>query len=103
TPWPMFRRDPTHTAQTSTTPTLPDVPVGVSASKAEPGGGVGISWTSAPRASGYELWRSTTNDPSTAVRLSSQSVPNFYDRTPAIDVNYYYWVIATNLAGRSGF
>lgn len=81
---------------------MPSSPTGVTATDGTLVEGTRISWNPTIGATGYEVWRSTTNNSASAVRLAS-SVPLalYYDLTATSGVTYYYWVKSVNSAGSS--
>ena len=85
--------------------TLVGVPGEISASDGF-GGGVQVTWSAVSGAEAYEVWRSQSADPSTALHLSSGADPattNYSDTTGAFDVRYYYWVRARYQGQTSAF
>jgi hypothetical protein len=64
---------------------------------------VRVTWDPVANASSYEVWRNTTNDPSTAV-LKSTPISAFYNDTDAVaGTLYYYWIKAKSATGTSVF
>jgi len=64
-----------------------------------------INWDNIEIVNKYQVWRSLTNDSSTASITSPELTTNFYEDTSAtVDVDYYYWVKAfiTNDWGNFG-
>ena len=56
-----------------------------------------LSWVAAPNANSYQVWRSTTNDRSTATEIASGIKDTTYDDATAIaGMKYYYWVYSAN-------
>ncbi len=67
------------------------------------GTGVVVSWKPAIGATGYEVWRGSSNDPDTATQIASDvPISLFYDLSTHPGTNYY-WVKAVNSAGTSLF
>ena len=67
-------------------------------------GVVALEWNRARRASSYEIWRGTSWDPATAVRIASgEVVEEFVDEDVEPDVVYWYRVRAVNAAGEGAF
>ena len=66
---------------------------------------VALSWQDSAGATGYEVWRSETNDYTTATLLASPAAGVLiYDDTTAIpETVYYYWLKARNASGVSVF
>ncbi|MBI3986357.1 MAG: PQQ-binding-like beta-propeller repeat protein, partial [Lentisphaerae bacterium] len=81
----------------------PGAPTGVSASDGLYAGRVMVSWTALSGATGYEIWRSTSNDSGSASRIGTTAGTSYEDTTASAGVPYFYWVKATNAAGASGF
>jgi hypothetical protein len=64
---------------------------------------VTVTWRAASGATGYQIWRSTTNDSSSAVQIGTSTTLSFVDTTSLPGTTYFYWVKATNSCGTSGF
>ena len=66
---------------------------------------VRITWTAPAGATGYEVYRSTTNNSATAVKITATDVTGslFDDLTAVSGTTYYYWIKAKNTGGASGF
>ncbi len=64
---------------------------------------VGLTWDTMRGATTYQIFRSTTNDPNSAVSLGSTPAPNFFDTTAVVNQTYFYWVRAENGTVVSGF
>jgi uncharacterized repeat protein (TIGR02543 family) len=62
---------------------------------------VNLSWMAATGATGYKLYRGSTDDPSSATLLSSPEDTSYTDSTAAPGVLYTYWVKASDAAGDS--
>ncbi len=61
-----------------------------------------VEWTSVYGATGYEVWYSTTNDPSTATQVTDSFTGTSCIITELINGTIYYiWVRATNSGGTS--
>ncbi|MBI2440091.1 MAG: fibronectin type III domain-containing protein [Lentisphaerae bacterium] len=79
-------------------------PVGVTASDGAFTDKVQVTWGTVSNASGYEVWRSGTNDTNSAALLAGTIATTNYDDTNTVsDATYYYWVKATNAAGAGAF
>jgi len=63
---------------------------------------VALTWEAASHATRYQVWRSTTNDGTTARLLGETPYPSFLDARVNDGETYYYWVRAGNAAGMSG-
>jgi len=81
---------------------LPDAPTGVSASDAAYTERVRVSWNTVSDASGYEIYRNTSNNPSTATRIGTNDdgMNNLFNDFSVGDGKpYYYWVKASKDVG----
>jgi fibronectin type 3 domain-containing protein len=80
--------------------TAPPAPTGLSASDGAYSDRVRLSWNVSPPATlGYEVWRSTTNNPVTAARIATPLDASYDDPATWETVTNYYWVAARNGAG----
>jgi len=80
----------------------PSAPTGVSASDGNYTDHIRVSWNLASGATGYEVWRNTSNNSGTAIKSGDYTSP--YDDTSAVaGTTYWYWVKAQNSCGTSGF
>ena len=86
-------------------PTAPAAPTGLAASKDTYADKVQVTWTASAGATGYDVYRNTTNSSGTATKLNASDITTTtYDDTAAVpDVTYYYWIVARNSAGSSVF
>ena len=64
---------------------------------------VQISWTSVSGATGYKVFRSTTNSTGTTAQIGTATVSPYDDTTAVAGTTYYYWIKATNASGDSSF
>ncbi len=104
TPWPKARNNNENSSRDPSLPAVPAAPTEVSADKGISTNIVGITWSSAHRATGYEVHRSTSNDTSTAALLGSVSSGTSYsDTTAEREPLYYYWIRAKNADGTGDF
>jgi len=79
-------------------------PTGVAASDGTYANHVRISWNAVTRATTYEVWRNTSNDPNSAMRIASSVSGTMYgDTAAAPEQIYYYWVKARNFYSTSEF
>jgi hypothetical protein len=61
---------------------------------------VALNWAAVNNASGYQVFRSTTNDESTATKIASGLTSTFFnDNTVTPGTTYFYWVRARNSVG----
>ncbi|MDQ0288539.1 fibronectin type 3 domain-containing protein [Oligosphaera ethanolica] len=86
-----------------TTPTVPAAPTGLAASDGTATDAVSISWTAATGATGYKLYRGTSDNATAATLLSSPSGTTYTDSGASPGVLYTYWVAASNAAGDSAY
>ncbi|HTH49517.1 MAG TPA: immunoglobulin domain-containing protein [Candidatus Limnocylindria bacterium] len=78
-------------------------PSGVSASDGTYTDRIHLTWNTVPNAARYEVWRNTSSDSSTAIRIDSHVVTTGYDDTSvAGGVVYYYSIKTVNDAGIDG-
>ena len=82
--------------------TSPSAPTGVSATDGTYTDHIRVTWNSAFGATGYEVWRSTSNSSGSASKLGDYTSP-FDDSNVTAGTPYYYWVKAKNSCGPSGF
>ncbi len=71
-------------------------PTGVVASDGSYSAKVGLTWDTIRGATSYQIFRNTSNDPSTAISVGSTPAPNFFDATAVVNQLYFYWVRAEN-------
>ncbi|NLX22688.1 MAG: hypothetical protein GXY55_13630 [Phycisphaerae bacterium] len=91
------------TIQDLTQPAIPDAPTGVTASDGTYLDRVAVAWNASTGATGYQVWRATTNNSGSASQLAAPTVTSYDDTTAVSGTTYYYWVKATNSSGSSGF
>ncbi len=77
-------------------------PTGVIASDGAYNTNVGINWDTVRNATGYQIFRNTTNDSAAAVSLGTTVAGAFFDNTAVAGQNYFYWVRAVNGNTQSG-
>lgn len=88
----------------STEPVAPTAPTGVSASDGTSTAKIRITWNASSGATSYEIYRATFDSSSKASLLASAVKSAYYDDTTAeVGVTYYYWVVACNSIGKSGY
>lgn len=64
----------------------------------------GMTWNTVANASAYEVYRGTTNNSASAVKLELDATgSSFDDSTIVVGTPYYYWAKAKNAAGSSAF
>lgn len=66
---------------------------------------VSVSWDPSFEAMGYQVWRNTTNDSTTATLISGPNIQTttYEDTSVVAGRTYYYWVKATSEIGTSKF
>jgi len=64
-------------------------------------GNVQVSWTAGAAATGYEVFRASTNTFANAVIMGTPSASPFTDGTAVPGTTYFYWVRSTNACGAS--
>lgn len=71
----------------------PEIPQNVAATDGTRDADVRVTWNSISGVGYYEIWRNTSNDPSTAISLVSGTSGTAYNDTTAVPGRlYYYWV-----------
>jgi hypothetical protein len=81
----------------------PNVPAAVSASDGTSTVNVTVTWAASPYATGYSVYRYTSDSTNSASLLGSVPGTTYTDATTAAGTLYYYWVKATNGSGSSAF
>lgn len=82
----------------------PAAPRGVMASDGTYAYKVAVSWSAISNADGYQVWRHThTNSSSAGLVASNLTGAGYDDTSVVVGTTYYYWVIAGNMSGTSGF
>ena len=80
----------------------PDAPTRVSATDSSTANVV-VTWDAMPRATSYDVYRSTDASPNFATRVATVTNPTYTDGAATLGRVYYYWVKAKNTTGSSGF
>ncbi len=93
------------TMHLSLSTSAPAAPTGLAAGDGVDPDKIHLAWTASAGAAGYEVWRNTTNDSSTAVKISAADVTatNYDDTTSVYGTTYWYWVKSKNANGTSAF
>jgi len=73
----------------------------LTASNASTNMGVILSWMTHLDATGYDIYRSTTNNFADASQVDFSASGTFLDDTSIGGIDYFYWVVATNSFGAS--
>lgn len=81
----------------------PSAPIGLSASYGSFTNKITVTWGAVASATGYGVWRGTTNNSVTASLVGTSSGTAFDDSSVSRGALYYYWVKATNYSGASSF
>ena len=82
----------------------PSAPTGVSATDGTYPNKVQVSWSASSGATGYQVWRHTSNNSNSANRIDSGvGGVSYDDNTVIVGTSYYYWIKATNAGGTSVF
>ncbi len=82
---------------------LPAAPTSFTAQDGTACDRVPLLWNIAPGATGYEVWRSTTNNTATAAYVLQTSGTTANDTTAVSGQTYYYWVRSRNDCGLGPF
>lgn len=83
------------------TTTLANTPTSVSATDGTTVSAVHLTWLAATGAASYSIWRSSTNDSSTATQIGTTANLSYDDATIASDTVAYYWVKSINSASQA--
>ncbi len=89
-------------AETSTA-TAPAAPQNVNASDGTYSDRVRVTWNASTNATSYKIYRNTSNSASGRTQIGTSAGTSYDDLTAAADTLYYYWVVAMNSVGSSGF
>ncbi|MBL8878304.1 MAG: hypothetical protein JNG88_04210, partial [Phycisphaerales bacterium] len=81
----------------------PTAPTGVAATDGTACPQTTVTWTASAGATSYDVFRNTVNNSGTAVVIGTTASSPFADATGTAGVTYFYWVIAENACGSSGF
>ena len=76
-------------------------PTGLYATDGTSAAGVTVSWSGVAGASGYAVYRGTSNDSSAAQVVASTANTTIDDTTANPGTLYFYWVVATNAVSTS--
>lgn len=83
--------------------TVPAAPIGVSATDGTVCSAVQVSWNAVSGATGYQIWRNTTNNSGSATQIGTDDASPFSDTTALANTTYFYWVKAVGTCGASPF
>jgi len=81
----------------------PATPTGVAATDGTSTDWVRVTWSAASGATSYRVYRDTDSNSSGASQIGTPSGTSFDDTTATQGTTYWYWVVATNSNGDSGF
>jgi fibronectin type 3 domain-containing protein len=81
----------------------PAAPTYVSASDGTSTQSIRINWNTVSGATGYEIWRGTSDNPPLAVKIADDTAPPYSDYSAVGGTLYYYWIKARNVCGVSDF
>jgi len=81
----------------------PSAPANVSATDGAYPDKVVVTWTAAPGAAGYRVFRSIANNSATASVIGAVTACSYADTSATADRVFYYWVRAFNSYGESGY
>ena len=90
---------------TITPPAPPTAPTGLTASQNTYDNHVALSWTASTGATGYNVYRNTSNTTTGATKLNASvlTTTTYSDTTVTATTTYYYWVTAANGVGASAY
>lgn len=71
-------------------------PTGIIASDGSYNDKVGLNWNAVRGATSYRVFRSTSNDSSTAISVGTTAQPFFFDPTAVVGQPSFYWIKAEN-------
>lgn len=80
---------------------IPDAPSGIAASDGIPCDRIEVSWNPVPDATGYDVFRSSTEVFAAATIIASTDKAFYDDASGELGKTYYYWVRAVNGCGAS--
>jgi beta-glucanase (GH16 family) len=82
----------------------PAAPTGLSAINGSTATDIVLTWNASSGATSYQIWRGTTANTSSATDIDSDVTSTTYDDTNVtVGTTYFYWVVASNSSGNSGF
>ncbi len=85
-------------------PNLAPVPVNVAATDGTYSNKVVVTWDDVEEASGYEIYRNTSNNTATAgLFIGISASPPYEDTSATGDVNYHYWIKSVTPDGAGDF
>jgi len=78
-------------------------PTGIAAGDGSSCTSITVSWTAAPGATSYSIWRSTVNDSATSAQIGTDTASPFSDTTALAGTGYFYWLKSINTCGAGAF
>jgi len=84
-------------------PAAPSAPAIVQASDGAYADKVAVTWNASAGATGYEVWRNTSNSSAGATLIGDPVGTSYDDLTAVQGTTYFYWAKAANSSGTSGF
>lgn len=78
-------------------------PTGISATDGTPSDKVQVSWTASTGATGYKVFRNTSNNSAGASQIGTSATSPYDDYTADPGVMYWYWVKGYDATGESTF
>ena len=91
----------TAAGRNTVTAAAPLAPLGVSASDGDYADKVGVMWNTVRGAALYRVFRSASNDSSSAAEVGTTAANYFFDSTATPNQTYFYWVRAENAGATS--
>jgi hypothetical protein len=82
---------------------LPSTLTGVSATDGTYSDHIRVTWNLASGATGYEVWRNTSDNSGTAIKSGDSALPPYDDYGVTEGTTYYYWIKAKNSCGTNDF
>jgi beta-glucanase (GH16 family) len=82
----------------------PAAPTGVLASNGTTPTDIDVTWNAVSGATSYQVWRNTSATTASATDINSNvSGTSFDDTSVTVGTTYFYWIVASNGAGNSGY
>jgi len=82
----------------------PAIPTGVLASNGTTPTDIDVTWNAASGATSYQVWRNTSATTASATDINSNVSGTLFDDTSVtVGTTYFYWIVASNETGNSGY
>jgi beta-glucanase (GH16 family) len=82
----------------------PAAPTGVLASNGTTPTDIDVTWNAVSGATSYQVWRNTSATTASATDINSNvSGTSFDDTSVTVGTTYFYWIVASNAGGNSGY